>query len=321
MDGQAFLEVKDLVKKYDGITAVDHVSFQVSAGESVGLVGESGCGKSTMARMIAGLEPPTEGRILVNGKPYRLQSGRKWKNDINMVFQDPLDSFDSSMTVFSSLREALRHGRRGRLGRDAASQEIVRALKMVELPGEYAGRKVSRLSGGECQRIAIARALLTAPGLLLCDEATSALDVSVQAQIIGLLKRLKEERELTYLFISHDLALVSCMCTRILVMYRGRLVEEGETNQVLTHPAHPYTKLLADCGQAFMLDGQGKASLMPSVPQNMGAGPGGCVFYEFCAGRKERCGHEVPMMAELEPGHWAACHLPRESYKLSRRKV
>ena len=305
----AILEVKDLVKKYDGLTVVDHVSFRISEGESVGLVGESGCGKSTTARIIAGLEPPTEGRVLVNGEPYRLRSGKKWKNDINMVFQEPMDSFDSSMTVFSSLWEALRHRPGGSAGRRAASREITRALEMVELPGEYADRRVASLSGGECQRIAIARALLTAPRLLLCDEATSALDVSVQAQIIGLLKRLKEERELTYLFISHDLALVSCMCARILVMYKGRLVEEGETGQVLRHPAHPYTKLLADCGQAFVLDEQGKTALMPSVPQSMGAGKGGCVFYEFCGRREGLCGHTVPVIKELEQGHWVACHL------------
>lgn len=309
MDEPAFLEVKDLVKKYDGVTVVDHVSFRVREGESLGLVGESGCGKSTTARIIAGLEPPAEGQILVDGKPYRLQSGRKWKNDINMVFQDPIDSFDSSMTVFASLWEVLSHSQGRRTGRRAASRELVRALEMVELPKEYGDRKVSRLSGGECQRVAIARALLTAPKLLLCDEATSALDVSVQAQIIALLKRLKEEQKLTYLFISHDLALVSCMCTRILVMYKGRLVEEGETAQVLFHPAHPYTKLLADCGQAFILDEQGNTAPMPSVPQSMGAGTGGCVFYEFCGVRTEQCGHRAPQMAEPEPGHFAACHL------------
>ena len=252
MNKQPFLQVEQLEKFYGEIRAVNGISFFVEKGESVGIVGESGCGKSTTARLIAGLEKPTGGRVLLQGEPRRLKSGRYKKCYVNMIFQDPRDSFDSHMTVFSSLYETLSHTRR--TDRRRARPVIEELLTQVELPIEYADRRIVQLSGGECQRIAIARALLTEPELLICDEATSALDVSIQKQILELLQRIQKERQLTYLVISHDLALVSHLCSRVLVMYQGKIVEEGDVKKVLRNPEHPYTKLLLASGASFMPD-------------------------------------------------------------------
>lgn len=256
------LEVRDLHKSYEDTEAVRGISFTVNEGESVGIVGESGCGKSTTARIIAGLESPTQGEILFRGEPYRLRPGRG-RCRINMVFQDPVASFDGRMTVFASLYEALSHTES--ISKRDAMEPIKKMLKTVELPESYTDRLVSRLSGGECQRVGIARALLTRPELLICDEATSALDVSVQAQIIHLLHRLKEELNLTYLFISHDLGLVAGMCSRVLVMYQGRLVEQGSVRRVLDDPADPYTKILRASADAFTLDEKGHTTPLPDA--------------------------------------------------------
>lgn len=298
---------ENLKKEYEGVTVVDQVSFNVEKGESVGIVGESGCGKSTTARLISGLEKPDRGQILVQGEPYRLRPGKRRRCKINMVFQDPADSFDSRMTVFACLYEALSHTRK--ISRREAVPVIAGALETVELPTEYAGRRVSQLSGGECQRVAIARAVLTEPELLICDEATSALDVSVQAQMIQLLQTLKREKKFSFLFISHDLALVSCMCTRVLVMYRGRIVEEGSVEMVMKKPCHPYTRLLVACGAAFTLDEWGNTQEMPRLPEKRQEGQGGCGYYPFCRHRMELCRKQVPRLQSCGDGHRVACYL------------
>lgn len=195
MDNTPLIEAINLSIRYEDTVAVHDVSFRIFRGESVGIVGESSCGKSTTARLISGLEPPTAGQVLFEGQPYVLKPGRG-PCRVNMVFQDPVASFDRRMTVFESLYEALSHTER--ITRAAARPVIAKMLKTVELPNDYVDRRSAQLSGGECQRVGIARALLTRPELLICDEATSALDVSVQAQIIHLLKRIKDESNLTY---------------------------------------------------------------------------------------------------------------------------
>ena len=300
------LEVRNLSKQFEDVEAVAEVSFSVREGESVGIGGESGCGKSTTARLVAGLISPTAGQVLFRGEPYRLRADRE-RSRINMVFQDPVASFDGRMTVFESLYEALSHTQR--IGRKSARPLIADMLDTVELPPDYINRLASQLSGGECQRVGIARALLTRPELLICDEATSALDVSVQAQIIHLLKKLKEEQQLTYLFISHDLGLVAGMCSRVLVMYRGRIVEQGETHTVLHEPRHPYTRLLLASADAFALDDTGRTTPLPIVPQRLTNEEGMCGFYPFCAQRAERCRRERPILRDEGKEHFAACHL------------
>lgn len=308
MPDAPLLEARDLRKRFDDVEAVAGVSFTVLEGESVGIVGESGCGKSTTARMISGLETPTSGQVLFRGAPYVLRPDRN-RCRINMVFQDPVASFDGRMTVFESLYEALSHARR--ISRKQARSVIAGMLGTVELPETYADRRVSQLSGGECQRVGIARALLTSPELLICDEATSALDVSVQAQIIHLLKRIKEEQHLTYLFISHDLGLVAGMCSHVLVMYRGAVVEQGETPMVLRNARHPYTKLLLASADAFALDGSGQTTALPTVPQRLTEEEGACGFYPFCARRNKRCRTECPALLG-DARHAATCHFPLE---------
>ena len=218
-------------KKGKDICAVEDVSFCLRKGESLGLIGESGSGKSTAAYMTAGLLKPTEGTIHFYG------------NYMQMVFQDPIKSLNPHRTVLDNICEGLIYRKNGRTMAEIRELAL-EAMDLVHLDRSYAGRKGRELSGGECQRATIARAILIKPELLICDEVTSALDVSVQAQIMELLSELKRQLGLSYLFISHDIALVSHFCDRVAVMYRGRIVEEGATEQVLEHPQQEYTKRL-----------------------------------------------------------------------------
>ena len=218
-------------KKGKDICAVEDVSFCLRKGESLGLIGESGSGKSTVAYMTAGLLKPTEGTIHFYG------------NYMQMVFQDPIKSLNPHRPVVDNICEGLIYRKNGKSMAEIRKLAL-EAMDLVHLDRSYAGRKGRELSGGECQRATIARAILIKPELLICDEVTSALDVSVQAQIMELLSELKRQMGLSYLFISHDIALVSHFCDRVAVMYRGRIVEEGATGQVLEHPQQEYTKRL-----------------------------------------------------------------------------
>lgn len=250
------LEVKNLRKKFYAdqkeIPAADDVSFFVAPGEWVGLVGESGSGKSTVAGLLARILDADGGMILFAGEDYTAARGKQrkeWYRRIQMIFQSPSDSFDPLRTLGFSLAEGLRN--RGVPRREA----FRRAEKMIGKCGlspEYLTRYPHQVSGGECQRAAIARALLLEPELLICDEITSALDVTVQAQVIGILKKLKKERQLSCLFISHDLALVQELCSRVLVMYQGKIIEEGKTEEVIGNPKEEYTKKLLDSVPDFL---------------------------------------------------------------------
>jgi peptide/nickel transport system ATP-binding protein len=229
------------------VTAVDGVTLKIGAGESVGLVGESGSGKSTIARCVVGLETPTGGHIELGGidvQDYERLSGaerRTVRRTVQMVFQDPYSSLNPMRTVGTTLKEAL-----GVIGEQDRDDAVVDLLRRVGLPAEYAGRKPVALSGGERQRIAIARALAIKPQLLVCDEPVSALDVSVQAQILNLFNALRADSGVAYLFITHDLAVVRQIADRVYVMYRGRVVEEGDVANVLERPSHPYTAKLIE---------------------------------------------------------------------------
>lgn len=244
------LDVKDLTKNFyknkQLFTAVNHISFQLRQGECLGLVGESGCGKSTTVKMLTHLLKPDSGEILLEGTEIQHLKGKALKKlytEIQMVFQIPQDSFDPRRTLGDSIMESMRNHN---VSRKEAQNRLGQLLQQVELPSELADRYPNQVSGGQCQRAAIARALAVNPKILICDEATSALDVTVQAQIIELLKRLQQEMDLSILLISHDLALVQHLCDRVIVMYQGNIVEQGTPDRVINAPENDYTKMLIE---------------------------------------------------------------------------
>ncbi len=248
---ETILEVKNLTvifhqKGRPSFAAVDHVSFLLRAGETLGIAGESGSGKSTLAKAVTRLLDPTEGTIRLFGEDMTHVRGsalRRLYRDIQMIFQDPVSSFDPRRTFGDGIAESLYNGG---LSQMEIRKKVEKLLRQCELPEEFAGRYPHEVSGGECQRAAIARALAVQPRILICDEATSALDVTVQQEIMELLKRLKQENGLSCLFISHNLALVQSFCDRLLVMHEGKVIEEGMVDEVIRNPRSEYTKLLIE---------------------------------------------------------------------------
>lgn len=244
---EAFLKVEGLTKTFlaerkTEHAAVDHVSFQLKEGETLGIVGESGCGKSTLAKLITRLIEPTAGSIHLGGDDITKARGKTLRDAyrrMQMVFQSPMGSFDPRKTIGYGIGESLLNNGVPKAER---TQRIVALLEQCGLPAEFAGRYPHEISGGQCQRAAIARALAIQPKLLICDEATSALDVTVQQQIMELLKNLKRENNLSFLFISHNLALVQSFCDRVMVMYEGKIVEEGTPDQLIQAPQSEYTR-------------------------------------------------------------------------------
>lgn len=246
----AVLEVRDLKRSfYNGrqlMTAVDRVSFSIGPGEILGLVGESGCGKSTTAKMITRLLEAEEGTILLKGKDITHAKGKEllWVYRIlQMVFQSPAESFNPRHTLGTGIMESMRNNGYSRADARRRAAEL---MEQCGLSADFMGRFPHEVSGGQCQRAAIARAIAIEPELLICDEATSALDVTVQAQVVELLGKLRDEKGLSILFICHDLALVQKFCDRVLVMHQGRIVEEGTPDEVIMHPREKYTQTLVD---------------------------------------------------------------------------
>ena len=293
------------------VQSVDHVSFHILRHETFGLVGESGCGKSTLGRTITRLYEPTEGKILYDGTDISHLTGPQllpYRKRIQMIFQDPYASLDSRMTVMDIIREALDlHSEL--TTKEQRSQRVYELLDHVGLMREHANRYPHEFSGGQRQRICIARALALNPEFVVCDEPVSALDVSIQAQIINLLKSLQEKRNLTYLFISHDLSVVEHISDTVGVMYLGNLVEYGETDDIFAHPLHPYTKALFS---AIPIPDptirRERIVLQGSIPSPANP-PSGCKFHTRCPYATERCKTEAPKQREAEPGHYVVCHL------------
>lgn len=288
------------------VRAVTRVSLDVAPGETLGIVGESGCGKTTLARMLVGLTPPTHGRIEINGTDRTGDSTRRFGRDIQYVFQDPTSSLNPRMTIRDILSVPLRHlhGMDGP-ARAARISEIIDAVNLRE---EFLDRHPHEFSGGQAQRIGIARALAADARILVLDEPVSALDVSIQAQVLNLLADLKAEYGLTYIFISHDLAVVEAISDRVAVFYAGSIAEIGPAEQIFAAPRHPYTKLLADSAPAVGKPIQTQESALSDVQVSPTQLPG-CSFAPRCAYASERC-HSEPPALEAAGRHAAACFHP-----------
>jgi len=293
------------------VKAVDGVSFDIAEGETLGLVGESGCGKTTTGRCILRLEDLTEGEILFDGvnlaKLDRHALGAM-RRQIQVIFQDPYSSLNPRMKIGQIIAEPMRvHGIEPDAGR--RGKRVSELLSVCGLDPIYADRYPHEMSGGQRQRVGIARALALNPRFIVCDEPVSALDVSIQAQVINLLEDLREEFNLTYLFIAHDLSVVRHLCHRVAVMYLGKIVELAECDELYDNPLHPYTDglLAAVPVPDPVVESEREHKIVTGeVPSPMNPPPG-CVFHPRCPMAVERCSQEIPALRELRPGHWVAC--------------
>ncbi|MFC5950391.1 ABC transporter ATP-binding protein [Pseudonocardia lutea] len=312
---EALLRVEDLVVEYRGTGrevshAVSGISFDVQAGETLGIVGESGCGKSTTVRAVLQLPKPTRGSVRFDGRELTTLPGgamRRERQRMQLIQQDPIAALNPRRKVRDIVAEGLDvWGDGGE--RDARVAAILDAVGLdVDLVGD---RRPGEFSGGQCQRIAIARALMLQPEVLVCDEPVSALDVSIQAQIVNLLHDLADRFGLTVLFVSHDLSVIKLVSDRVMVLYLGKVCELGVTEGVYARPAHPYTRLLLD--SLPVPDPEVTLPPIPAVGEmpSVSAPPSGCRFRTRCPLATERCAQEEPQLAEVGPGHLVACHHP-----------
>ena len=291
------------------VHALDNASLAVGQGEVVGLVGESGCGKSTLGRVVAGILPPTSGTRLWNGRDMAGLSGagrREAQLAIQMIFQDPYASLNPRMRILDVIGEApVVHGMASR----STQQEYVSELMhRVGLDPALIRRFPHQFSGGQRSRIGIARALAVKPRFLVCDEAVAALDVSIQAQVLNLFIRLREELGLAYLFISHDLGVVKHVSDRVVIMYLGRIVEQTCAEEVFARPNHPYTRALLAEMPRLETRKRDYVPVRGEIPSPL-APPSGCHFHPRCPHAMARCSSEAPAIREIAPGHFSACHL------------
>jgi len=293
------------------IRALDGVDLDVGEQHAVGIVGESGSGKSTLARAILGLVPATAGSVAWRGQPVAVGDARALahlRREAQIVFQDPFGSLDPRMTVAQSIGEALR-ALDGAAGREDGARRIAGSLEEVGLGVELAERYPHQLSGGQCQRAAIARATVARPRLLICDEAVSALDVSVQAQVVNLLQRLSQRHGMSLLFISHNLAVVRHVCDEVLVLFRGRVVEHATRDALFSSPRHPYTRALLS---AVPRPEPGAAPTAEPAPADLVPGDAdpGCAYRHRCPLADGACAERAPGLREVSSRHFVACHHP-----------
>lgn len=323
MNKDNILEVKNLHKRFasKGITvrAVTDVSFEVKPGETIGIVGESGCGKTTLGRCIVRAYNASEGEVF-----YRTREGeevnfltvdkkkmKQIRKEIQMIFQDPYSSLDPRMTVLNIIKEPLK-ANYPKMPKEEMDQKAKEMAEKVGLNPSYLMRYPHAFSGGQRQRIGIARALVVEPQIIVCDEAVSALDVSIQAQVINLLRDLQKDLNLTYLFISHDLSVVEHISDKVGVMYLGKMVEFGKTEELFEKPMHPYTEaLLSAVPVADPTVQMERIPLEGEIP-NPANPPSGCYFHTRCRYCTEKCKQEAPDYVEQEPGHFVACHRAQE---------
>ncbi len=311
-----FFKVKGgkLGQKPETLKAVSDVSFCLKEGETLEIVGESGCGKSTLGNTIIRLLDPTAGEILFEGKDLAKMKKRelaKYRPHMQMIFQDPYSSLNPRMRVFDIIAEPLRT-HHVLTGKDL-EKRVMELMKVVGLDASYASRYPHEFSGGQRQRIGIARALALRPKLIICDEPVSALDVSIQAQILNLLRRLQKEFHLTYIFIAHGLPSVRHISSKIAVMYLGKMVELTSRDQLFAHPMHPYTLGLFEAipiPDPSLRKPDGEREILQGDIPNALHPPSGCYFHPRCPYAKEECKTAAPVLEEKEPGHFVACHYP-----------
>jgi oligopeptide/dipeptide ABC transporter ATP-binding protein len=318
-NGHDLVQVKNLVKYFPvrggllqrvvaWVQAVDNVSFNIRAGETLGMVGESGCGKTTIGRTVLRLVPATSGEVIYEGQDVFKANSRELKalrRNMQIIFQDPFSSLDPRMPVGESIGEGLLvHGMNNSKER---FEIVINTLRKVGLEDYHARRYPHEFSGGQRQRIGIARALALRPKFIVCDEPVSALDVSIQAQVLNILKELQGEFDLTYLFIAHNLSVVEHISDRVAVMYLGKMVELTDRDELFRNPLHPYTQALMSAipipdpdlkRERIILKGDVPSPLRP---------PSGCRFHPRCPVALEHCSKEEPQFREASPGHWVAC--------------
>ena len=293
------------------VKAVDGITFNIKKGETLGLVGESGCGKTTTGRCILQLEKPTSGEILYQGVNLNNLNSKEmvpYRQKIQVIFQDPYSSLNPRMKIREILSEPMRvHN----IISDSAARDrrVLELLSVVGLSARFADRYPHEMSGGQRQRVGIARALAMDPEFIVCDEAVSALDVSIQAQVINLLEDLRDEFGLTYLFIAHDLSVVRHLCHRVAVMYLGKMVELADCDELFDNPIHPYTKALLHAVPIPDPTIESKREhkiIKGEIPSPINP-PSGCVFHPRCEIAVDGCSKTIPEFRELRPGHWVAC--------------
>lgn len=318
MSEQNILEVKNLTKHFKVsrkqiVHAVDGVSFNLKKGKTLGLVGESGCGKSTCARTIIRIYDPTEGQIILNGTDITNMNQKQlkpYRKNMQMIFQDPYASLNARMTVRDIIAEPLlAHGIVK--NKEESNDLVYPILERVGLTKEHANRYAHEFSGGQRQRVGIARALILQPELVICDEPISALDVSIQAQVINLLKDFQEEKGVSYLFIAHDLSMVRYVSDDVGVMYLGQLVEVCESNEIYKNPLHPYTKGLLGSipiANPKLARLKEKSSIEGDIPSPINP-PKGCRFHTRCPYARPECSEVKPELKDVGGGHMVACHL------------
>lgn len=314
---EPLVRVDDLCKFFrisrtQTLKAVNHVSFEINRGETVGMVGESGCGKSTTGRCIVKLHEPTSGHVYYKGQDIfamnRAQH-REFTGNVQMIFQNPYSSLNPRMTVKEIVGEGMKvHGKYSQREMDEKVEEL---LSRVGLGRAHMSRFPHEFSGGQRQRIGIARALSVDPEFIVCDEPVSALDVSIQAQIINMLKKLQEELNLTYLFVAHDLSVVKYISDRVVVMYLGSVVEEAAADELYANPVHPYTQVLLSAipiADPVKTRARERIAVKGEIPSPINPLEC-CQFAERCPYATEQCRQEKPVMQEVARGHRAACHL------------
>lgn len=320
---QPLIQVKNLKQYFDinmgwfknkPLKAVDDVSFNINKGETLGLVGESGCGKTTVGRTILHLYKPTSGEVIYNGNRIKTKADiKKFREKATMVFQDPYSSLNPRMTVSDIIGEPLDVHKMYE-NKKEREEKILELMDHVGLNSEHAARYAHEFSGGQRQRIGIARSLAVNPDFIVCDEPVSALDVSIQAQVINMFDELQEKLGLTYLFIAHDLLVVRHISDRIAVMYIGKMVELADAETIYTKPLHPYSQSLLSAvpvPDPKIARANKRIVLKGDIPSPLNA-PSGCPFRTRCQYAKPICAEQVPEFQEVEKGHFVACHRVKE---------